>query len=197
VLSFLSGLSLGFGAAIPLGPINILIMSNALKSYKGAVAIGFGAMSADIIYLFLILNGTLLISDNSIVIDTLAIVGAIFLLYIAWQIFKNRNSEIETTKERYENSLIKNYLKGLSLTLLNPYTIGFWLSVSTTVATNNLSPLLTLAGVVCAIIAWITLMPLAVYRSKHLISTKVASIFSIFSALIMTYFAVTLLRALF
>lgn len=44
IASLLSGISLGFGAAVPLGPINILIMTNALRSYKSAVAIGLGAM---------------------------------------------------------------------------------------------------------------------------------------------------------
>ena len=39
ILSFLEGLVLGFGAAVPLGPINILIMNEAIKRYKNGVAI--------------------------------------------------------------------------------------------------------------------------------------------------------------
>ncbi|CAA6802363.1 MAG: Lysine exporter protein (LYSE/YGGA), partial [uncultured Sulfurovum sp.] len=55
--SLIEGFLLGLGAAVPLGPINILIMNHALKNYKSAVAIGFGAMSADMVYLFIILLG--------------------------------------------------------------------------------------------------------------------------------------------
>ena len=39
VTSFLEGFLLGMGAAIPLGPINILLMNTALRDYKSAVTI--------------------------------------------------------------------------------------------------------------------------------------------------------------
>ena len=192
--SLINGLLLGFGAAVPLGPINLLIMTQALKSYKGAVAIGLGAMSADIIYFFLTLTLSLKISQNHTFLKVLAIFGSLFLLYIAWQIFKNRNNPISIKEESInKKELFKNYLKGLSLTLFNPYTIGFWLSVSATIATKNLNPIYSVLGIILAISLWITLMPLFIYKSKHLISQKVAKIFSIFSASVMVYFAITLL----
>jgi len=193
ITSLISGLLLGLGAAVPLGPINILIMSNALKSYKGAVAIGAGAMSADIIYFFLTFYASLKVSQNPIIFKTIAIFGSLFLLYIAWQIFKNRNAHIEKQEQEVnKKELLKNYTKGLSLTLLNPYTIGFWLSISTTIAAKNLNPTFTIVGIILAITMWITLMPLFINRSKHLFSQKVAKVFSIFSASVMLYFAITL-----
>ncbi len=196
MLSLLNGLTLGFGAAIPLGPINILIMSNALNSYKNAVSIGFGAMSADIIYLLLTLSGALHFANNPKVLKVISIFGVLFLIYIAWQIFKSRDNKIIKDKSESNNNILKNYFKGLSLTLLNPYTIGFWLSVSATITTKNLNPLFTLCGVVIAIIIWITLMPLFIYKSKHLISKEISKYLSITSSLVMVYFAAMLLYAL-
>ncbi len=192
--SLLSGLALGAGAALPLGPINILIMTNALRSYKSAVAIGLGAMSADIIYFLTTLIGGLKLLQYKTLANALIIFGSLFLLYIAWQIFKSRNNKLDATPVKVEKSdVLKSYAKGLSLTLLNPYTIGFWLSVSTTISAKNLDIKFTVAGIICAILLWITLMPFIVHKNKHLISDRVSYIFSIFSASIMLFFAISIL----
>ncbi len=194
VSSLLSGISLGFGAAVPLGPINILIMTNALRSYKRAVAVGFGAMSADLIYFTtLYFLGTKL-TQNQVIAKILALFGAAFLLYIAWLIFKGRKEKIQTTTlVDNKKDLAKNYLKGLSLTLLNPYTIAFWLSVTSLITTSHLNPIVTIAGIITAIVVWITIMPFIVYKNKHLISNRVNYIFSVVSSLIMFFFAIKLL----
>jgi len=192
--SLISGLALGAGAAMPLGPINILIMTNALRSYKSAIAIGLGAMSADIIYFIITLFGGLKLLQYKILANILIIFGSLFLLYIAWQIFKNRNSEIKTIQIKTTKiDIIKAYAKGLSLTLFNPYTIGFWLSVSTTIATKNLELKYTVAGIIISISLWITIMPFIVHKSKHLISNRVSYFFSIISSFIMVFFAISML----
>jgi len=193
ISSLLSGLALGAGAAIPLGPINILIMTNALRSYKSAVALGFGAMSADIIYFLLTMLSGLKLLKYKTFATILTIFGSLFLLYIAYQIFKSRNNDLEVSKQSPSRAdILKSYTKGLSLTLLNPYTIGFWLSVSTTIASNNLSIKWTVAGIICAIAMWITIMPFIVHKTKHLISKRVSYLFSIISSLIMLFFALSL-----
>lgn len=50
---------LGYGAAVPIGPVNILIMSYAIKSYSYALLFGMGAMFADVFYLLLLNYGVL------------------------------------------------------------------------------------------------------------------------------------------
>ena len=194
VTSLLSGLALGAGAAMPLGPINILIMTNALRSYKSAVAIGLGAMSADIIYFIVTLFSGLKLLQYKTLANILVIFGSLFLIYIAWQIFKSRNNEIKTLPIKTTKlDIIKAYAKGLSLTLFNPYTIGFWLSVSTTIATKNLELQYTVAGIVISISLWITIMPFIVHKTTHLISNRVSYFFSIISSLIMLFFAISML----
>jgi len=131
ISSLFTGFILGAGAAIPLGPINILIMTNALRSYKSAVALGLGAMSADIIYFLLTMLSGLELLKYNIFATILTIFGSLFLLYIAYQIFKSRNNDLEVSKQNpSKTDILKSYTKGLSLTLLNPYTIGFWLSIA-------------------------------------------------------------------
>ncbi len=190
--SFIEGFALGLGASVPLGPINILIMSYALRRYSLGVAIGAGAMSADMSYLLLIIFGLFYIIKSSILQAIVAVVGSIFLLYLAWQIFKSQNGNMATKKTK-NSSILANYLKGYTLTLLNPYTILFWLSVSSYIATKNLNPFATILGLLSAISIWITLMPWFIHKSKHLFSQKIIKLFSIISAGILIFFALGML----
>ena len=75
---------LGLGSALPLGPINLLIMNEALKNYKKVVAIGLGAMSVDITYLILIQYGITNYLKDTIVLNILSI-----LVINTWWIFFN------------------------------------------------------------------------------------------------------------
>jgi L-lysine exporter family protein LysE/ArgO len=189
--AFVEGFVLGLGAAVPLGPVNILIMTNALKNYKNAVSIGFGAMSADITYLTLVIFGMFVFMQNKTIQMALTIFGSLFLLYIAYLIFKGRNDKIDikSNEEVSKTTILKNYLKGYTITLLNPYTIGFWVSVSAYIVSKNLSFVFTLLGLFCAILLWITLMPLLVYKTKHLFSQVVVKYISIIASSIMLFFA--------
>ncbi len=195
IRSFAEGFLLGLGAAVPLGPINVLIMSNALRHYGSAVALGAGAMSADITYLLLILFGLFHFMENPTVKLAMALAGSAFLLYLAWLIYKGRHQPIRL--EQVGNPpLLKNWLKGYTLTLLNPYTVVFWLSVSAYIATKHLDPLATVAGLFSAIMLWITLMPLIIHKTKHLFSQRIATLFSIASAAILAFFAIGMLANL-
>lgn len=64
--SFLSGVFLGFGVSVPFGPVNILILTYALKAFKNSIAVGLGAFSIDMLYLFLLQFGLLNFLGNVI-----------------------------------------------------------------------------------------------------------------------------------
>jgi L-lysine exporter family protein LysE/ArgO len=194
--SFLEGFLLGLGAAVPLGPINVLIMSNALRRYGAAVALGSGAMSADITYLLLILLGLFRFMEDPAIKLVMAVAGSAFLLYLSWLIFKGRNEPVHLQKIE-KAQIFYNWLKGYTLTLLNPYTVIFWLSVSAYIATKNLDPLFTVLGLFSAIFLWITLMPLAIHMTKHLFSQRVVTLFSVVSAAILAFFALGMLWNIF
>jgi len=192
ITSFLEGFLLGLGAAVPLGPINVLIMSNALRHYGAAVALGSGAMSADITYLLLILLGLFHFMEDPTVKLVMAVAGSAFLLYLAWLIFKGRHEPIHLQKID-KAPIFANWLKGYTLTLLNPYTVIFWLSVSAYIATKKLDPFFTVLGLFSAIILWITLMPLLIHKTKHLFSQRIVTLFSVASASILAFFALGML----
>lgn len=186
----IEGLLIGFGASIPIGPINILIMNQALKSYKSALLIGIGAMSADITYFLLLFFGFINFIDEKF-LNYLALIGSLFLIFISLSIFRQKKINLTTNEVIDKTSLLKSYLKGYLLTLLNPYTIGFWLSVATYIAIK--STLIMLIGIVIAITLWSTLMPLAVSRSRHLLNERVIKIVNLLSVFIIIGFALAML----
>lgn len=196
--SFLEGFLLGMGAAIPLGPINLLIMNHALRDYKSAVLIGFGAMSADTLYLALILLGLSTFFNNPLISFTLGALGSLFLLYVSYEIFKQRHIILHPDSTKiYKKDFFKYYMQGFALTFINPYTVAFWLSIAGYVAQKDHEPLTTILGMMSAIFLWIILMPYFIHRSKHMISTKTAYYFNLFSSILLLFFGLSLAVHLF
>lgn len=197
-MSFLEGFLLGMGAAIPLGPINILIMNTALNDYKSAVTVGFGALSADTLYLVLILLGIATFFNQPYILNTLGILGSTFLLYLAYLIFKNRNNTLGSDQSSTSSKgLIRYYLQGFTLTFINPYTVAFWLSIAGYTGHKDLDPVITIFGMLCALFLWVTLMPYFVHRSKHKISQKVSYYLNISSSIVLFGFGLSLVINMF
>lgn len=190
LLSWVEGFALGLGAAVPLGPINILIMNESIKEYKNGVLIGLGAMSADLTYLFLILFGVITYFNQPEILSALSLFGGAFLLYLSYSLFTLRHKQVKADTVQMKNSSIKLYLKGFMLTFVNPYTVGFWLSVSGYIATKELYPFVTLFGTLSAILLWVTFMPYFVHKSRHRISQKVSYWISLLSSIILFSFAI-------
>ena len=193
-MSFIEGFLLGLGAAVPLGPINILIMNSALKNYVSAVTIGLGALSADMLYLTLILLGVATILNDPYILTTLGVLGSVFLFYMAYIIFKGRHKPVDRSKKEVSPKMrIKYYLQGFILTFINPYTVAFWLSMAAYTANKKMDAFITVIGMLIAILLWITLMPYIVYKSKHKISQKVSYYLSLFSSILLFGFGLSLM----
>jgi L-lysine exporter family protein LysE/ArgO len=189
---FFEGFFLGLGVAVPFGPINILIMNEALRSYKNALAVGFGALSADLTYLFLILYGMTHYLKESIFLNILSLFGAFFLLYLSYLIYKSRNEPILKIQNTKEKSLFLHYVQGYFLTLLSPLTLFFWLSVTShTMGVDSMA--IRVFAMIFAILLWILLMPLLVYKKRSLISSKILYAIALISSIIIFIYGVVLL----
>ncbi|MDY6123809.1 MAG: LysE family transporter [Campylobacter sp.] len=191
--SFITGILLGLGVAIPIGPLNILIMNYSLSSFGRGFALGMGAMSADILYFVLLSLGVLVVFDNTWIFKSIAIFGAIFLLYMAWACYKNASKMLAkiSNTERGE-SLLACYLKGLGLNSINPFIVGFWLSLSSVVA-SSANWMIAALGVLLVLFAWVLGLSLATSLARRIISAKVARIFSYVSAVLMLFFTAFLI----
>ncbi|EPD2344408.1 LysE family translocator [Campylobacter coli] len=190
--SFLSGVFLGFGVSVPFGPVNILILTYALKAFKNSIAVGLGAFSIDMLYLFLLQFGLLNFLDNVIFMRFLAIFGFCFLTYMAYLMLRKKKESLNLEHKEFKESLLKSYIKGIILNGSNPYVIGFWLS-ATGIVLSNQHAYSTILGLVVAILFWIGALALVVAKYSYLFSAKVICIINIVSALIIEYFALSLL----
>lgn len=187
----INGILLGIGVCVPFGPVNILILSYAIKSFKNAFLLGLGATFGDIIYLTLLQFGILKFIDNNIFLNSLAIFGFLFLSYMALMMLKadvNLSLNTNTTK----TSPFKNFIKGLLLNLSNPFVIAFWLSVATTINEAS-NPGFLFLGLIASIISWVFALSFFVYKYTHLFNAKILKIINISSAIILEYFAITLI----
>ena len=190
--SFIQGVLMGLGVSVPIGPVNVLIMSYALRSYTKALCLGLGAMSADMLYLALSAFGISQLAKIPIVFACISVFGAAFLLYIALGIYRDAKRSVHLQSVE-RGSHVAVFGKGFLLNIFNPYVIMFWLSVSASIGRERFG--LALAGLVCGILSWITLFALAVYKSRAKISDRAARAFAYISALILLFFALKLIYA--
>ena len=168
-------------------------MNYSLSSFGRGFALGMGAMSADILYFVLLSLGVLVVFDNTWIFKSIAIFGAIFLLYMAWACYKNASKMLAkiSCAERGEN-LLACYLKGLGLNSINPFIIGFWLSLSSVVA-SSANWMIAALGVLLALFAWVAGLSIVTSLARRIISAKVARIFSYVSAVLMLFFTAFLI----
>lgn len=190
--SFFAGVLLGWGVAIPVGPITVLMMSYALQSYTKSLCIGLGASFVDMVYLGLILFGMTQIFNNEIFIKVFSIFGACYLTYMAWGIYQGMKSEIKAVKTE-QNSHMVMFIKGMLLNITNPYVMMFWFSMATTLVTGDNSFVLMLSGLWVGIVSWITFFPYVVYRSRNFLSKRVMNILNFGSIAIIMGFVVYIL----
>lgn len=190
--SFIKGALFGYGASIPIGPINILIVAYALRSFKLGFAIGAGAMLTDAIYLLLShLGVSVFLKQNAIFMEILSIFGASFLFYIAFITARGANKILEFNVAS-KQSLMRCFLQGVWINALNPFIIAFWISVSA--FTNSVqNQFLSLAGLIFSITTWIIFLPLIVAKSRKIISPKVAAVFAYVSAIFLAVFALLII----
>lgn len=178
---------LGLGAAVPLGPINILIINYALKRYILALCIGFGAMSADLTYLIFLYNGLLMIEPSQEILWYLSFFGAIFMFMLSYLTYKHASDHIKKISISLKKGMLQTYLKGYILTFLNPYTLGFWTTVSSLLVIKGdfFSLILGLFSSICL---WVVLMPYFVYKSRNLLNETLSLYLSYFSSAIFFLF---------
>jgi threonine/homoserine/homoserine lactone efflux protein len=185
LINFLAGILYGFSLAVPPGPMNALIASRSLTSFRIGFFTGLGAMTADFILMLLTYFASNIISGA--ILRAIYIAGGIYMTLLAVLIAistpKRANNE---GGDRSMNTLI-SYSTSLALGLTNPYQILWWLSAGLSFFT--IFGLAAIAGLFMAILVWITIFPLLV-RAGYYYGGKIAIIaIKAFSVSILIAFA--------
>lgn len=191
------GLLLGWGVAIPLGPMNLEIIRRSLRygSLYG-LALGTGACSADVTFLALLSLGALTILEHPLVLQIVGILGSLVLAYFGYSALKMRShAQWGATSELQKTySLFRHWAEGYALTFLNPYTIIFWSSVSSQIALTAQSGQYAIyyagAGVLLGTCSWNVGLTTFIHFTRHHFSAKMMRVFNILGGLMLIGFSI-------
>ena len=190
----LTGILLGLGAAIPLGPVNMeIIRRNLRHGFLYGMVTGAGACLADLIYLLLLSFGLLTLLQYPIIMKCIGIAGSLILGWFGIQAlrsFPQKSTHRDTTKP----SLWKYGIGGLTMTLLNPFTILFWASVSSrlsSLSTETASITLAGSGVILGTFGWVLFLNGLLHVTRHYMNHTIVKLLNYIGGLILLGFSVT------
>ncbi|WP_025209865.1 LysE family translocator [Hippea sp. KM1] len=181
---------IGFVAALTPGPDILFIVQTTLNhSFKEALKALSGVLTGNFIVIAILVVGLSSVGRSAYFQMTISLLGGIYLLYVAYEIFKHRRDEVRVRQPKAKTF----YLKGLTVNLSNPKAIIFFSALIAPFLENGrlLSTLLFLfSGIVLAFIFAITLTELL---RKNFLNPKVAVAINTASSLIFFFFSVELL----
>ena len=190
----LTGILLGWGAAIPLGPINVeMIRRNLLFGTRSGLGIAFGATLADTCYILLILGGILVFLNRPIILEVVGFAGAFVLAWFAYKSLTAKPLQMENRLQ--QRNFFHTVLAGFLMTLLNPFTIIFWSSISSQIASYAVGKhdavFLATLGVIIGTLSWSLSLNTTLHFTRHKIKPSIMRMLNIIGGLILLGFAIT------
>src|SRR5688572_25124293 len=142
------GAGLGLSLAIPPGPVNALIVREASRHGAfGGIRAGLPAPTLDTVYMLLVVFGLPQIVDLDAAKPWLATVGALLMLYLAWDTARVRGAVAAAPAKA---------LALWAVTLSNPFQYAWWLSAGATLLGEQ--GLWGAAGFVVAVFGWVVVL---------------------------------------
>ena len=192
------GMLLGVGAAMSVGPIFVVIIQQAATSgFGAALRVILGSATADLVLLLPALAFAYIIRAVDRGALWVGTVGALFLLYLAWQAGRDAVA-LWRRHRRLEADGRWAFWKGVAGNLANPLTWTFWLATGTPAMLAAQRAGGT-AGLVAFTAVWFlvasgleAVIALAVARSHRLVGSRGQAWLTAASAVAFLCLAVTL-----
>ncbi|MEM8523426.1 MAG: LysE family transporter [Bacteroidota bacterium] len=156
------GFVTGLGLSILVGPILITILQSSLEYGKWAgFAVGAGIWTSDVMYITLTYFGLSKIKQFASLSNFelfIGIIGGLILIGFGCGIFfaKVHDPQLRVSETELAYSPIKQFLKGLAINTLNPFTVLFWIGLGSTVvieaSSNTKEAFLFYGGILSALI---------------------------------------------
>ncbi|HEX2196341.1 MAG TPA: LysE family transporter [Actinomycetota bacterium] len=201
--SFLEGALAGYGIAIPVGAIGVLLVDLAMRrGFLPAAAAATGAATADFLYaLVAMVLGAAVAEAVESFQDTLRIVSAVVLLGVAAILLRSAlRSRAPATESAgpAEAGLLATYARFVGLTILNPATITYFVALIVGLDRGDASAAdktLFVAGAFLASWSWqLWLAAMGAFLHKR-IPESVRWVFGAAGSLVVAGFAVRLIVA--
>jgi len=149
------GLALGFSLTIPPGPMNALIASQTVRSLRGGIITGLGAMTADAV-----LGGLVYALRTAVdlpsVIRWVYLVGAIVMVFFGLRLLRR-----PLEPEPVPASGIRTYSQAVLVGVSNPVQIVWWFTAG--LAFAYLGGIVLFVGLFAAITIWVLAFPYALH----------------------------------
>jgi threonine/homoserine/homoserine lactone efflux protein len=161
--SFVAGIVAGYGIAIPVGAIAILIVQTSIRSgLTVGLAAGAGAATADLTYAALAVVGGATLSGLVETIDApLRIASGLVLIVIAIVGLRAATRPADADNEvpgLRQNNLVGTFSRFLGLTIINPTTVVYFAAVIIGLGVASdmtlVSGLVFVAGAFLASLSW-------------------------------------------
>ncbi len=162
---FLSGMIAGYGIAIPVGAIAVLIIDTSMRhGFRHGFAAGAGAASADLLYASLAAGAGGLLAP--LIAPAASVIGTVsglvlFLMALSGLRALRRDAASSGTPSASGRSSRSTFLRFTALTIVNPLTVVYFSALLLGTGVGQLttrSLLVFIAGAFIASLSWQTML---------------------------------------
>lgn len=167
-----SGLLLGLFAGISPGPILTLVISETLKfNKKEGIKVAFVPLITDIPIVIISIYLLLKVSAYGSILGTISMLGALFLIYLAWESLKKFSINIDKNNKPF------SIQKGILANFLSPHPYLFWISVGGPIIFKSyqlsiFGPVFFVSGFYIALVGSKIIVAILVDKSKSVLNNK-------------------------
>lgn len=190
---YILGLLVGWGVAIPIGPMNLeIIRRNLTFGWPSGLSFGLGICAADVTYLLLLNAGALVWFMHSQWMGVIGVLGSLVLFWFAYQTFTMPPATYALSRQAPE-ALWRQVRDGYLLTLLSPFTILFWASMSSQIAVSSQgakSMVWMVLGVMSGTVSWMGGLNTVLHFTHHRLSPTTMHYLNLSGGVILLGFAI-------
>lgn len=169
----IAGITLGFVAGISPGPLLTLVITETIKyNRKEGIKIALVPLFSDLPIVLFSVYVVYELSNSDILLGIISFLGALFLLYLAWENIRIKSIEVSLNSERK-----KMLIKGVIANFLSPHPYLFWMLVGAPIAIkaynqNLTSAVLFVSGFYVFIVSTKISVAIISEKSKNILSSK-------------------------
>lgn len=195
---FVSALTLGVAYNAAPGAVNTEALRRGLaRGFRPALLVQLGALIGDSTWAALALTGTAFLVQNRSVRLLLGVVGACFLLRLAWSALQEAwSGGLPRAQGRTSRG---DFATGAVFSLANPFALAFWSGIGGGLAATGASgtrpgAFVTLfAGFVLGALLWCLFIPVVIGWGRRFVRPTVFRLLNLCCGLALCYFSLSLL----
>ena len=174
MIAFLSaGVALGLYAGFSPGPLLALVISQTIKhGPQEGVKVAFAPFMTDFPILLVSIFLLIRLSDCKAIIGVVSVLGALFLVYLAYASIKTREVELNIDQE-----VPHSFVKGAIVNALSPNPYVFWITIGAPTiikgfAESYIVPVLFVGSFLGCLVGSKVLLAVIAGKSKHFLTGR-------------------------